>query len=69
MRTPGALGTSKPTFGYTIGSQADIRQRVASNGWLTVFPEFNQQYTEANKTLDGSASIDLIRDLKIDLTG
>ena len=70
LRTPGALGTSKPTFGYTIGSQADIRQRVASNGWLTVFPEFNQQYTEVtNKTLDGSASIDLIRDLKIDLTG
>lgn len=70
LRTPGFIGTLKPTLGYTFGSQSDIRNQVASNGWLTVFPEFNQQYTETtNRILDISANVELIKDLKIDLTG
>ncbi|OIQ29421.1 MAG: cell surface protein SprA [Bacteroidetes bacterium MedPE-SWsnd-G2] len=70
LRTPGFIGTLKPSFGYTFGSQADIREKVARNGWLTVFPEFNQQYTEVtNRVLDLSANIEVIKDLKIDLTG
>lgn len=69
-RTPGFIGTTKPTFGYTFGSQRDIRDMAARNGWLTVFPNFNQQYTELNnQTLDYSANIELIKDLKIDITG
>ncbi|MEO6346823.1 MAG: cell surface protein SprA, partial [Aquaticitalea sp.] len=70
LRTPGFIGTLKPTFGYTFGSQSDIRDLVARNGWLTVYPDFNEQYTEVtNRILDVSANLELIKDLKIDLTG
>ncbi len=70
LRTPGIVGTMKPTLGYTFGSQRDIRQLAARNGWLTVFPDFNQQYTEVtNKILDYSASVQPLNDLTIDVTG
>ncbi|WCO03708.1 T9SS outer membrane translocon Sov/SprA [Psychroserpens ponticola] len=70
LPTPGFLGTLKPSLGFTFGSQADIRDRAARNGWLTVFPDFNQQYTEVTtKILDVSANVELIKDLKIDITG
>lgn len=70
MPTPGFIGTLKPSFGYTFGSQRDVRYLAAKNGWLTVFPDFNQQYTEVeNKNLDYSVNIEPMRDLKIDLTG
>jgi cell surface protein SprA len=70
LPTPGFIGTLRPTLGYTFGSQSDIRDIVARNGWLTVFPEFNQQYTEVtNKTLDYSMNLEPMRDLKIDLIG
>jgi len=43
---------------------------AARNGWLTVFPDFNQQYTETNsQQLDVSASLEPVKDLKIDLIG
>ena len=70
LQTPGFFGTMKPSFGYTFGSQRDIRRVAARNGWLTVFPQFNQQYTEVhNENLDFSVNIEPVRDLKIDLTG
>ncbi len=70
LQTPGFIGTTKPTFGYTFGSQRDIRHLAARNGWLTVFPDFNQQYTETqNKNLILSATVEPVRDLKIDVTG
>jgi cell surface protein SprA len=70
LRTPGFVGTLKPAFGYTFGSQSDIRDLVARNGWLTVYPDFNQQYLEnTTRILELSANIELIKDLKIDLTG
>ncbi|MEH6537136.1 MAG: cell surface protein SprA [Psychroserpens sp.] len=70
LSTPGFIGTLKPTLGYTFGSQQDIRDLAARNGWLTVFPDFNQQYSETtNRILDISADIELIKDLNIDLTG
>ncbi|WP_034061160.1 T9SS outer membrane translocon Sov/SprA [Lacinutrix jangbogonensis] len=66
--TPGFISASKPTFGYTLGSQRDIRDLAARNGWLTVFPDFNQQYTKNHtKQLDLSANLEPINDLKIDL--
>ncbi len=68
LQTPGFIGTLKPTLGYTFGSQRDIRDLAARNGWLTVFPDFNQQYTEVqNNILDISANIEFVRDLKIDI--
>ena len=70
LRTPGFIGTLKPTFGYTFGSQSDIRDMVARNGWLTVYPDFNQQYTEvSNRILEISANLEILKDLKIDLSG
>lgn len=70
LNTPGFIGTMKPTLGYTFGSQRDIRNTVARNGWLTLFPEFNQQYTEnVERRLDFTANLEPLRDLKIDLIG
>jgi cell surface protein SprA len=70
LQTPGFIGTTKPTIGYTFGSQSDIRYLAARNGWLTVFPDFNQQYTQTNsKQLDIAASLEPVNDFKIDLIG
>ncbi|GAA3556763.1 cell surface protein SprA [Snuella lapsa] len=70
IRTPGFIGTLKPTVGFTFGSQSDIRYLAARRGWLTVFPEFNQQYTTTHtKQLDVSASLEPVKDLKIDIVG
>nr|WP_179374705.1 cell surface protein SprA [Winogradskyella wichelsiae] len=70
LPTPGFIGTLRPTVGYTFGSQKDVRSIAASNGWLTTYENFNEQYTEVtNKTLDYSVNIEPLTDLKIDLTG
>ncbi|KFB01880.1 SprA protein [Mangrovimonas yunxiaonensis] len=70
LRTPGFIGTMKPTVGFTFGSQSDVRQLAARNGWLTLYPDFNEQYTiNRNKQLDFSANLEPIGDLKIDLVG
>ncbi len=70
LNTPGFVGTFKPTVGFTFGSQRDIRDLAARRGWLTTFDEFNQQYTSTNtKQLDISASLQPVRDLKIDIVG
>ncbi len=70
LNTPGFVGTLKPTLGFTFGSQSDIRELAARKGWLTIYDQFNQQYTEVtNRILDYSVNVEPIRDLKIDLTG
>ena len=70
LNTPGFIGTLKPTLGFTFGSQSDIRDLAARRGWLTNFDQFNSQYTSTNtKQLDISASLQPIKDLKIDLVG
>ncbi|GAA4800182.1 cell surface protein SprA [Litoribaculum gwangyangense] len=69
-QTPGFLGTLKPTTGFTFGSQSDVRFLAARRGWLTLFPEFNQQYATTNtKQMDISATLEPVRDLKIDIVG
>ena len=69
LQTPGFIGSFTPSFGYVFGSQKDIRYLAARNGWLTVFPEFNQQYTSTTNTnLSFNANLVPINDLKIDLT-
>jgi len=70
LQTPGFIGTLKPSAGFTFGSQRDIRDLAARRGWLTTFDEFNQQFTTTNtKQLDISASLQPVRDLKIDIVG
>ncbi|WP_452231546.1 T9SS outer membrane translocon Sov/SprA [Lacinutrix sp. MEBiC02595] len=69
-QTPGFAGTLKPTVGYTFGSQNDIRELAARNGWLTQYPEFNQQYTETHaKQFDYAINMEPFNDLKIDIVG
>ncbi|GHC42188.1 T9SS outer membrane translocon Sov/SprA [Ulvibacter litoralis] len=64
----GFIGTLKPTTGFTFGSQSEIRDLAARKGWLTLYPEFNEQYTEVeSKQLDIQANMELLPDLKIDL--
>ncbi|WP_417199332.1 cell surface protein SprA [Bizionia sp.] len=70
LQTPGFIGTLKPTAGFTFGSQNDVRNMAARRGWLTLYPDFNDQY-RVNKTrqLDFSANIEPFNDLKIDIVG
>ena len=64
----GFLGTTRPTFGFVFGSQADVRFEAARNGWLTTFPEFNQQFIRRENTqLNITATAQLTSDLTIDL--
>ncbi|MCK0192175.1 cell surface protein SprA [Arenibacter sp. F20364] len=67
-KSVGFIGTAKPTIGFVFGSQADVRFEAARNGWLTTFPEFNQQYIEnTNRQLNITATAQPTRDLTIDL--
>ena len=69
-RSVGFAGTLKPTAGFTFGSQAEVRELAARKGWLTLYPEFNEQYTEVeSKQLDVQATVEIIPGLKIDVTG
>lgn len=64
----GFFGSSKPTLGFVFGSQSDVRFEAAKKGWLTTYEEFNQNYTTVNnQTFKGSANLEIIPDLKIDL--
>ncbi len=68
-REPGFVGTLKPTVGFTFGSQSEIRDLAARNGWLTLYDDFNQQYQEVEgRQLNIQASVGLIKDLKIDIS-
>jgi len=64
----GYAGTLKPTTGFVFGGQADVREIAARKGWLTLFQDFNQQYSR-NQTeqLDLQAGLRLIPGLTIDL--
>lgn len=65
----GFFGSSKPTLGFVFGSQSDVRYEAARNGWLTSYPEFNQNFTQIqNKKLNLTAQMELFPDFKIDLT-
>ncbi len=65
----GFLGTTRPTIGFVLGSQDDVRYEAARRGWLTTYPQFNQNFTQVeNKLLNFTANVDLFPDFKIDLT-
>lgn len=64
----GFLGTTKPSLGFVLGSQSDIRYEAAKRGWLTNYQDFNQNYTQvSSKMLSMTANVDLFPDFKIDL--
>ncbi|HEX9152499.1 MAG TPA: cell surface protein SprA, partial [Flavobacterium sp.] len=65
----GFLGSSRPSLGFIFGSQDDVRYEAAKNGWLTNYPDFNQNYSQVtNKLFKATANVDLLPDLKIDLS-
>ncbi len=65
----GFFGSAKPSLGFVFGAQDDIRYEAAKRGWLTSYPEFNQNYTQVvTKTLEMTANMDLFPDFKIDWT-
>ncbi len=64
----GFIGTTRPTLGFVFGSQSDVRFEAARNGWLTTFPEFNEQFIlRTNKQLNITATAQPVQDLTIDL--
>src|SRR5690606_32145525 len=66
----GFIGTLKPTTGFVFGSQAEIRGLAARKGWLTLYPEFNEQYTEVEgRQMDIQANLEPLNDLTIDING
>ncbi len=69
VREPGFVGTLKPTVGFTFGSQSEIRDIAARNGWLTLYDDFNQQYKEVEgRQINVQATLGLLEDLKIDIS-
>src|SRR5690606_27819947 len=64
----GFFGTSRPTLGFVFGSQSDVRYKAAQNGWLTTFPEFNQNFTQVtSKQLNITSQVEPFPVLKIDI--
>ncbi|MEM9686980.1 MAG: cell surface protein SprA, partial [Bacteroidota bacterium] len=64
----GFIGTLRPSWGFVFGSQSNVRYEMARKGWLTRFPEFNQQYMQQHNTnLNITASIEPLNDLTIDV--
>ena len=52
-----------------FGSQSDVRYEAARQGWLTSFPDFNQNFTQVvNKQMNFTAQVEPFADVKIDLT-
>ncbi|AZB23005.1 cell surface protein SprA [Kaistella haifensis] len=57
-----------PTYGFLLGSQADIRRTVIENGWLSNSPYMNDAYTQMkNQNLLANVQIMPINDFRIDL--
>jgi cell surface protein SprA len=66
----GFMGSLRPTTAFAFGGQGEIRELAARRGWLTIYPEFNEQYTEVeNVQLDYQVNTEPFQDLKIDFSG
>ncbi|WCM41735.1 cell surface protein SprA [Flavobacterium sp. CBA20B-1] len=64
----GFFGTARPTLGYVFGSQEDVRYDAARKGWLTYYPEFNQEFSRMHtERLTFSAELKPVQDLLITL--
>lgn len=64
----GFFGTSRPSMGFVFGDQSDVRYEAAKYGYLTNYPEFNQNFTQLKaKRFDYTAQVEPISDLKIDI--
>ncbi|CAM3954188.1 cell surface protein SprA [Mucilaginibacter galii] len=63
------FGYNAPGIGFLLGSQADIRQRAAINGWLSTDTLQNQLYVNTlSENLNLRSTIRPLPDLTIELT-
>lgn len=63
-------GIGGPTFGFLLGSQADIRRVAIENAWLSRSELMNDPYSQLNvKTLDMNLQLAPMNDLRIDFKG
>lgn len=63
-------GMGGPTYGFLLGSQADIRRYAIENRWISRSELMTDPYSHTNtKTLDLNLQVMPINDLRIDLTG
>lgn len=61
-------GIGGPTYGFLLGSQADIRRVAIENSWLSKSPYMNDPYSQMNtKSLDANLQVMPLNDLRIDL--
>ncbi|MGZ5188810.1 MAG: T9SS outer membrane translocon Sov/SprA, partial [Kaistella sp.] len=57
-----------PTYGFLLGSQADIRRTVIENGWLSDSPFMNDPYTQMkNQNFLANVQIMPVNDFRIDV--
>ncbi len=64
----GFAGTLKPSAGFVFGGQRDIREIAARKGWITLFQDFNEQYTRnLTEQMDLQAGLKLLPGLTIDI--
>ncbi len=73
LEEPGFFGVgsgSSPSWGFTFGSQADIRLRAMSNQWLTQSENMVDPYQrQRTNAFSYNANFELLPDLRLDLTG
>lgn len=63
-------GIGGPTYGFLLGSQADIRRVAIENSWLTTSELLNDPFSQlSSKTFDANLQIMPLNDLRIDLNG
>lgn len=63
-------GIGGPTYGFLLGSQADIRRVAIENAWLSNSTLMNDPYSQMNtKTLDANIQWIPLNDLRIDFNG
>ncbi len=70
---PNAFGQNwdlmAPGTGFLFGSQADIREQAAQEGWITDNPNLNVPFTQSKtRNLTARSQVEPIRDLRIEVT-
>ena len=63
------LDNGTPGFGFTVGSQRDIREKAARNGWITTDSTLNVPLARTyTSNFSGRSSIEPFNGMKIELT-
>ena len=62
------FSANAPGLPFVFGDQADMRQKIAANNWLTKSTQLNSFYTNnKNESINGRVSIEPFRDFRIDI--